>query len=206
MTYMNRCILFLILFFCSSCAQFTIQDYKSVYQATFSKSDNDIYISEDYIDSKEYSFAKVKIGDDAPAILVLAFIRNDLFVWVSSNGQKLVTKNGKIIETFGLKHNIKILDSKDFQLFKSKFNLLAQLDNPKAVIKYNLKISKDPKKGFAETSENNLLFYYEEFSSSNIRWKGKNYYWVDPDSNLTIRTDQSIHPFEERVKIDFYYK
>ena len=51
-----------------------------------------------------------------------------------------------------------------------------------------------------------LSLYTEEYTSSRIKWRGKNYYWVDPITNLTIRTSQSIHPYEERMLIDFYYK
>lgn len=203
---MIKCFFVFIFLFLSSCAQFTLQDYKSLYEATFSKSENDFSVSQDDIDSRQYSFAKVRIGDEPPAILVLAFIRNDLFVWLSANGQKLITKNGKIIETFGLKHNIKILDSRDFKLYASEYDLLAQLSNPKAIIKYNLKISQDPKKISSENNQKSFLLYHEEYYSSPLRWQGKNYYWVDPISNLTIRTDQSIHPYEDRIQIDFYYK
>ena len=203
---MTKYLLFLHIFIFSSCAQFAIQDYKTVYEAAFLKGDNDILITKEYVDSREYSFAKVRIGDDAPAILVLAFIQNDLFVWISAEGQKLVTKNGKIIETFGLKYNFKVLDSMSYKLSQSEFNLLAQLDNPKAIIKYNSKISMGFNKDLIDRNVKGLSLYTEEYTSSRIKWRGKNYYWVDPITNLTIRTSQSIHPYEERMLIDFYYK
>ena len=203
---MNKYLLYLHIFIFSSCAQLTIQDYKTVYEAAFLKGDNDILITKEYVDSREYSFAKVQIGDDVPAILVLAFIKNDLFVWISAEGQKLVTKNGKIIETFGLKHNFKVLDSKNYKLSQSEFNLLAQLDNPKAIIKYNSNISMEFNKDLFDRNIKGLSLYSEKYSSTSMKWRGKNYYWVDPNTNLTIRTNQSIHPFEDRIQIDFYYK
>lgn len=203
---MNKYLLYFHIFIFSSCAQFTIQDYKTVYEATFLKGDNDILITKEYVDSREYSFAKVQIGDDVPAILVLAFIKNDLFVWISAEGQKLVTKNGKIIETFGLEYNFKVLDSKNYKLSQSEFNLLAQLDNPKAIIKYNSKISMESNKDILDQNTKGLSLYSEKYSSPSMKWRGKNYYWVDPNTNLTIRTNQSIHPYEDRIQIDFYYK
>jgi hypothetical protein len=203
---MTKYLLFLHIFIFSSCAQFTIQDYKTVYEAAFLKGDNDISITKEYVDSREYSFAKVQIGDDVPAILVLAFIQNDLFVWISAEGQKLVTKNGKIIETYGLKYNFKVLDSRNYKLSQSEFNLLAQLDNPKAIIKYNSKISTEFNQDLIDRNVKGLFLYSEEYSSSPIKWRGKNFYWVDPITNLTIRTNQSIHPYEDRLLIDFYYK
>jgi hypothetical protein len=141
-----------------------------------------------------------------PAILVLAFIKNDLFVWISAEGQKLVTKNGKIIETFGLEYNFKVLDSKNYKLSQSEFNLLAQLDNPKAIIKYNSKISMESNKDILDRNTKGLFLYSEKYLSPSMKWRGKNYYWVDPNTNLTIRTNQSIHPYEDRIQIDFYYK
>ncbi len=203
---MIKYILFSFIFLLSSCAQLTIQDYRTLIQATFSKEDNDIFITQEYVDTKEYSFAKVKIGDSMPAILVLAFIYEDSFVWVSAEGQKLVTKNGKVIETFGLKYNSKILDSQDYKLTESEFNLLTQLDNPRAIINYNSKITHESNLDFIDSSDTALSLYYEEFSASPLRWQGRNYYWVDPKNQLTIRTNQSIHPFEDRIQIDFYYK
>jgi hypothetical protein len=200
---MIKYFLFLQIFIFTSCAQFTIQDYRSVYNGAFLKVDNDISITQEYVDSRKYSFAKVQIGDDVPAILVLATIQNDLFIWISAEGQKLVTKNGKIIETFGLKHNFKILDSKD-HLKESEFNLLAQFDNPMAIIKYNLKISKEINQGF--DNNKGVIVYSEEYSSLPLKWRGKNYYWVDTKTDLTLRTNQSIHPFEDRIQVDFYYK
>jgi hypothetical protein len=201
---MIKYFLFLQIFIFTSCAQFTIQDYRSVYNGAFLKVDNDISITQEYVDSRKYSFAKVQIGDDVPAILVLATIQNDLFIWISAEGQKLVTKNGKIIETFGLKHNFKILDSKDYHLKESEFNLLAQFDNPMAIIKYNLKISKEINQGF--DNNKGVIVYSEEYSSLPLKWRGKNYYWVDTKTDLTLRTNQSIHPFEDRIQVDFYYK
>jgi len=203
---MTKYLVFLHIFIFSSCAQFNIQDYKTVYEAAFLQGDNDILITKEYVDSREYSFAKVRIGDDVPAILVLAFIQNDLFIWISATGQKLVTKNGKIIETFGLKYNFKVLDSMSYKLSHSEFDLLAQLDNPKAIIKYNSKISRESNKALIDRNVKGLSLYTEEYSSSPIKWRGKNYYWVDPITNLTIRTSQSIHPYEDRILIDFYYK
>jgi len=199
---MIKLIPLLVLF--SSCAQFTIQDYKNVYQATFVKPDNEIVVSQEFIDLREYSFAKVEIGDDVSAILVLAFIKNDLFTWISSTGEKIVTKNGKIVETFGLKYNMKLLDSSQINLSESEFNVFIELDNPHAIIQNKLKISKD----FSLNNGDSIDLYIENFSSfsSSFKWSGKNYYWVDTKTNLIKRTHQHIHPYQDSIEIEFFYK
>ena len=59
----------------------------------------DIEINQSYIDSKEYSFAKFKIGRSSIAILSLAYIKDGVFEWVSSSNERIFTFNGKIIKT-----------------------------------------------------------------------------------------------------------
>jgi hypothetical protein len=73
-----------------------------------------------------------------------------------------------------------------------------------AIIKYNLKISKEINQGF--DNNKGVIVYSEEYSSLPLKWRGKNYYWVDTKTDLTLRTNQSIHPFEDRIQVDFYYK
>mgnify|MGYP001492638146 CR=1 FL=1 len=85
-----------VVLFVSSCAQFTIQDYKSVYQAVFIKNDG-FPITQEYIDSKKYSFAKFQIGNREPAILTLVSINRDLYTWISAAGEKITTRHGKIV-------------------------------------------------------------------------------------------------------------
>ena len=107
----------------------------------------DIEITNEFFQTQPYSFAKVNIGRNIVAITVLASIKDDVYLWVSSDNERIYTKNGKIIETFGLKHDIKYLNMEDihfqrFSAFESSVNntLLLELDDPKAVINYSYEI------------------------------------------------------------------
>jgi hypothetical protein len=193
-----------IILLLGSCAQFTFEDYTTVIGSTFSK---DVYvpISSEYIATKEYSFAKVKIGDNPPAILSLAFIKGNLFTWVSITGQKFVTKHGKIIETYGLEHNIKLLDSNLHALPIARSEQLIQLKNPMAVVSQSIEpITKSNTEIFLD-KKYNVVMYVEEFTTNTVKWAGKNYFWIDQDTNLAIKSHQHFHPYEDRIEIEFFY-
>ena len=68
----------------------------------------------------------MNIGRNIVAITVLASIKDDVYLWVSSDNERIYTKNGKIIETFGLKHDIKYLNMEDIT-FKDLVHLNRQL-------------------------------------------------------------------------------
>ena len=193
-----------IILLLGSCAQFTFEDYTAVIGSTFSK---DVYvpISSEYIATKEYSFAKVKIGDNPPAILSLAFIKGNLFTWVSITGQKFVTKHGKIIETYGLEHNIKLLDSNLHALPIARSEQLIQLKNPMAVVSQSIEPTTKSNTEIFLDKKYNVVMYVEEFTTNTLKWAGKNYFWIDQDTNLAIKSHQHLHPYEDSIEIEFFY-
>lgn len=199
--------LFPVILFVSSCAQFTIQDYKSVYQSVFIKN-NGFPITQEYIDSKKYSFAKFQIGNREPAILTLVSINRDLYTWISAAGEKITTRHGKIVQTFGLDHDISILDHNELTYFKSNSKVLIKLESPTALIEKNISFMASNSKKFAASYKNGQLVrvFEEHFESKKIRWKGVNLYWVDSETNLVLRSRQEIHPYEDTINIEFYYK
>ena len=196
-----------VVLFVSSCAQFTIQDYKSVYQAVFIKNDG-FPITQEYIDSKKYSFAKFQIGNREPAILTLVSINRDLYTWISAAGEKITTRHGKIVQTFGLDHDISILDHNELTYFKSNPKVLIKHESPSALIEKDISFMTSNSKKFSASYKNDQLVrvFEEYFESKKIRWKGVNLYWVDSETGLVLRSRQEIHPYEETINIEFYYK
>ena len=168
----------------------------------------DIEITNEIFQIQPYSFAKVNIGRNIVAITVLASIKDDVYLWVSSDNERIYTKNGKIIETFGLKHDIKYLNIEDihfqrFSAFESSVNntLLLELDDPKAVINYSYEIDElgiDP-------DFFNTMSYEEKFKSSKLSWNGRNNYWVDTRGRV-VKSKQFIHPMMPEISMEFYYK
>ena len=171
----------------------------------------DIEVTKDFYDSQLYSFSKIKIGRSTVAITVLASIENGRYLWVSQDGERIYTVNGKISETFGLKHNIKTLSGlgrspsfsyKDIGLAQTnQSNYLLELSNPPAIIAQQSTLIN---KGIDENYFNAML-YEEIFTSGNLAFKGSNYYWVDPLGRV-IKSEQAIHPRLPKVTIEFFYK
>ena len=68
-------------------------------------------------------------------------------------------------------------------------------------------MSSNSKKFAASYKNGQLVRVFEEhFESKKIRWKGVNLYWVDSETNLVLRSRQEIHPYEDTINIEFYYK
>jgi hypothetical protein len=154
-----------------------------------------ITISDEFYNSQEFSFANVRIGRDINAILILEEIKNDVFVWTSSAGNKLYTYNGKIIRTTGLKHDIELINPKIFSFdnnIEHQFNLM--VSNPKAFLEVNSLVSQ------LSSTE-----YSEKTSSKLLAWNNENYYRVN-NQGMVVYTKQSFHPFESPIEIEFYYK
>ena len=205
MTYINKSFIFVFLII-NSCAHI---DYREVY--TFAKTSivgvEDIKIDEDYyLYESKSSFIKVRLGKSLVATLVLANIENNYFEWVGANSEKIITKNGRIIETFGLEHNMEVLNLASVDLdLDSERELLISLNDPQAIISQSIKSYDLGKKPI----ELNKIFiahaYREDFITHDYNWSGSNFYWVDSISSLPIKTVTSSHPYLEKFEIEFYY-
>ena len=131
---------------------------------------------------------------------------NIIFEWVGSNGEKIITKNGRIIETVGLEHNIQLLNRSEATLaLDSDKELLISLYDPSATISQTIKTydlgieSLELDKTYISKS------YREDFTTNNYKWSGSNFYWVDTRTSLPIKTIASSHPYLDSFEIEFYY-
>ena len=190
---------FLCAIFFSSCAQLTIQDYQNVAGLIFQENEQ-LIINSEYIENRNFSFAKISIGNKNSAILSLVTIENDIFTWISANGEKVITRNGRIIESYGLDYDFITLNSIEFQFEPRSYELIVQLANPRATI---LSFAGDEPLFLDKQYQTEL--FIENFLSSPINWKGKNYFWIDKSTGLTLRTHQHVHPYEESIELEFYY-
>lgn len=202
--------LLLFLFLFSSCSQVPIaySDIPvTIYRSAFGFPDEIVTI-EDY-ESYEYSFAKAKFGNGQTVTLILSSIENNQFHWVGSDSIKLITQNGRIIQTYGLPNDLEISvhgDRKNLVDGDIYFETIS-FNNPillNASLKSLITFYK---------TEDYLLFdnrvssniFYEDISITSIGWNKKNTYYVDP-SNNPLKTIQYIHPFLDKITIEFYFK
>ena len=65
-----------------------------------------IKVDDNLIESIDYSFARVNLGRSASVIMILEKIDSqNNYHWISSDSEKLITSNGKIIKTRDLIYN-----------------------------------------------------------------------------------------------------
>jgi len=205
MTYINKKFIFALLAI-NSCAHI---DYREVY--TYAKTSivgvDDIIIDKDYyLYEDKSSFIKVRLGKRLVATLVLANVENNIFEWVGSNNEKIITKNGRIIETLGLSHNMEVINLYNINLnLDSKKELLITLRDPQATISQSIQ-SYDLGQQIIELDKTFIAqSYREDFITHDYKWSGSNFYWVDTASSLPIKTVSSTHPYLDAIEIEFYY-
>ena len=207
MIYMTKFLFTLLVI--SSCSYI---DYGQL-PATIKESiyGRDIVIDDEFYNSQKYSFAKIRIGKSIVAIAVLASASKEKYVWISQDGARIYTNNGRITKTVGLQNNISILDGSqnikltsfiNYESSKSyRRNTLLELSNPHAIISQEFILTE---KGIDNEYFNSML-YAEVFTSGKLAFSGINYYWVDPRGRV-IKTEQFIHPNLPKVVIEFYFK
>ena len=169
----------------------------------------DIEVTDEFYNSQPYSFAKMKIGKSIVAITILSTVKDDTYLWLTADGERVYTRNGKIITTNGLQYDSEVLDTvnlglssfRDFDPNSDAYKqILVQLDNPHAIVKQSLTIKQ---MGIDNTFFNTML-YKESFTSGKLAWEKDNFYWVDT-SGRVIKTEQHIHPSMPKVVIEFFY-
>jgi hypothetical protein len=163
----------------------------------------DIELTNEYIAQQPYSFIRVDLGKGANIIMVLQKIENGFYTWVSEDEEKIMTYNGKIINTAGLIFNMDIINPSMFKYF-SNSNLYSGtydtfLKDPKAYIEQDFQIS------MVDEGEDYLLFE-EKIVVKVLNAEYSNFYWLDRTSGLPKKTKQDIHPSLPTLRIDFIYK
>ena len=208
---MIRHLSFIFIFItASSCSQLPILSYsdmpKILYRSAFGFPDEEITL--DTFNSYKYSFAKVRFGKGEPVTLILASIDVDLYSWIGSDGVKLITKNGRIIKTNGLPHDINIKASNLKVTFaEGQFYETVNFKQPLLIganLSSNIKFLEY--KDYLHVGQLiRARVFAEEISIKNIAWQEDNLYIFD-ENDRALKTIQFIHPFLDEIVMDFYFK
>ena len=157
-----------------------------------------IKVDENLIESIEYSFARVNLGRSASVIMILEKIDlNNHYHWISSDSEKLITSDGKIIKTRDLIYNFEAINY-SFNLENSAGYYDVMFYDPKAFIEQRFEIKE-------QESEGNLKMYTETIFNIPLKTSWKNIYKVN-DLNFVIYSKQRIHPNLPEIEMDIYYK
>lgn len=171
---------------------------------------DDVIITKNFYDQQPFSFAKLRLGRMSSIIIVLWKVDSGKYHWVSSDGIEIVTFNGKIIETVGMKYDIQLKMSNPIPFnpkIRSKMNGLANFFEPEALLlPFISELSLKGSKSIQRLDKDITVSVFEEDQSINaIKFKAKNTYFLNTFGEV-IKVIQTIHPYEDQIEIEFYLK
>jgi len=197
----------------ASCSNLPLYDYGfNTIKESYLKLDT-VQIDEDYMSAAKYAFIRVRFGSSRSALLTLVREKNDVLEWISADGIKIFTFNGKIIKTLGLSNDIEILNYQNHSIEnvsqpKSSFiinfyePILMEQTITSDYINKGLKEIKNPVEGRDKIT---VSIYEEKVYMESINWNRKNKYYIN-NNNKIEKTIQYIHPFLDPVTIEFIKK
>ena len=206
MDFMIRLILILILL--SSCGNLPIaylQNFSSVNNVIFGFPEYEI--TEEIYNDFDNSFMKIRFGRGPHAILILAFVKDDIYEWVGADNVKIFTLNGRIIKTSGLPNNFEIIKPLSKVYYPNQVFEAINLFTPdlfSATIERSMQIDSASIVKLNNVIEVNKI--QESFRMDLIGWKGTNTYYQNPSSKLIEVSEQKIHPRLPVAKVEFYFK
>ena len=206
MVFMIR-MLFVILFL-TSCGNLPItylQNFSSVNSVVFGFPEYEI--TEEIYNDYDNSFIKVRFGRGPHAILVLAYVENDIYEWVGADNVKIFTLNGRIIKTAGLTNNFEIIRPSIDIFSSSDVYETINLFNPDLIsstIHRSMNSRKTTIKKLGRKIQVNRI--EESFDLDLIGWTGVNLYYRNTFSNQIESSEQRIHPRLPIAKIEYYFK
>lgn len=205
MIYMTKRI-FLISLFLSSCQQINWIEASGVVDVVARGIPN-IEVDQDFFNEKRFSFIKISSGRYLNFTASLLSIDDDIYEWVTNEGNKIYTKNGKIIKVSAQPENSFYHQESVFNIKLNSFESNIFFSEPKALI------SQFSQLGYSHDEEityldNKLMtrVFFEQVETEFLKWKYVNKYWIDKDSDLVLRSEQYIYPFRKSYLIDYYYK
>ena len=140
MTYINNKLILACLLL-NSCAYL---EYREMYD--FAKVSivgvDDIEIDPSYLEDREFSFIKVKLGRSKVATLTLVSVQDNIYEWIGANNERIITMHGRVIATSGLEYNLQILNTaKIGDVVDIEKNLLISLSEPSAIVSQSITLS-----------------------------------------------------------------
>lgn len=192
----------------SSCGNLPIaylQNFSSVNNVVFGFPEYEI--TQEIYDEFENSFLKIRFGRGPHAILILAYVDNDIYEWVGADDVSIFTKNGRIIKTSGLMHNFEVIKPLEKLYSSTEVYESINLLNPdlfSATLKHS--ISTDEKKLTKLGNTINVNRIKDNISLDIIGWKKQDVYYQNSVTQQIEAIEQHIHPELPAVKVEYYLK
>jgi len=206
MVFMIRMIFVII--FLTSCGNLPItylQNFSSVNSVVFGFPEYEI--TEEIYNDYDNSFIKVRFGRGPHAILVLAYVENNVYEWVGADNVKIFTLNGRITKTEGLTNNFEIIRPSIDIFSSSDVYETINLFNPDLISSTIHRSMNSRKTTIKKLGRKIQVSRIEEsFNLDLIGWTGVNLYYRNTFSNQIESLEQRIHPRLPIAKVEFYFK
>jgi len=186
---------------CTSCASIDYSYFKDL-KNYYSK--NEILVDQSFIDKQDYSFIKVS-NKKNDAIFILSNIDQfGVYKWIGSNYETIKTKDGLIVETKGLRSDIKFY-SYDISILEktSSFDSQVDLYNPDLIFA-NITLRRNSKTTYMNSNGNEMNVFQYTRIVPEIGWKAKESYTFK--DGVIYKSIQQINPMHDSLEINFYFK
>jgi len=186
---------------CTSCASIDYSYFKDL-KNYYSK--NEILVDQSFIDKQDYSFIKVS-NKKNDAIFILSNIDQfGVYKWIGSNYETIKTKDGLIVETKGLRSDIKFY-SYDISILEktSSFDSQVDLYNPDLIFA-NITLRRNSKTTYMNSNGNEMNVFQYTRIVPEIGWKAKESYTFK--DGVIYKSIQQINPMLDPLEINFYFK
>jgi len=192
--------LFIFIFFnsCSSIDYSYFADLKNYY------SKNKILVDQSFIDKQDYSFIKVSNKKNDAVFILSKIDQFGVHEWIGSNYESIKTKDGLIIETKGLRSDIKFY-SYDISILGKTLNFNSQIDlyNPDLIFA-NITLRRNSKTTYQNRQGNEMNVFQYTRIVPEIGWKAKESYTFK--DGVIYKSIQQINPMLDPLEINFYFK
>jgi len=186
---------------CTSCASIDYSYFKDL-KNYYSK--NKILVDQSFIEKQDYSFIKVS-NKKNDAIFILSNIDEfGVHEWIGSNYESIKTKDGLIVETKGLRSDIKFY-AYDISILDKTSSFDSQIDlyNPDLVFA-NITLRRDSKTSYRNRKGNEMNVFQYTRIVPEIGWEAKESYTFK--DGVIYKSIQQINPMLEPLEIKFYFK
>ncbi len=160
-----------------------------------------------------YSSIGYRIGKSSEGMLILASQTDDDFLWTSADRIALVTKNGRIVETGGLRWNLSdtVFRYPD-PLAKEpngsiSINPVVRSLDFADIRRYEVRIEgRFERLGMQQInilgSTLSTVALTEHCTSQDMDWEFQNWFWIDSDSGFVWKSVQWVHPNQEPITVE----
>ena len=183
---------------CASMDSSYFNDLKNYY------SKNKILVDQSFIEKQEYSFIKVS-NSKTDAVFVLSNIDQfGVYEWIGSNYESIKTKDGLIIETKGLRSDIKFY-SYDISILGKALIFSSQIDlyDPDLIFA-DITLRKNSSTTYKNSNGNEMNVFQYTRIVPEIGWKAKESYTFK--DGVIYQSIQQINPMLDPLEINFYFK